>query len=254
MTYKKTSLMIEKVIEILNSSKSLFILTGAGISAESGIPTFRGTDGLWKNYSATDLATPEAFEKNPELVWEWYHWRQGIILKAEPNPAHFAVAELEKKFNNFLLLTQNVDNLHRRAGSKKVLELHGNIFRARCLSCGRIVHHQIEPGKEIINLPKCDCEGLLRPDIVWFGEQIPQDIWQASLEFLSAADTSIICGTSGIVWPAAAIPEMAKKNRAKIIEINLEPTPISSIVDVSILGKAGKILPLIIQTLNPAHL
>lgn len=254
MTYKETSLMIEKAIEILNSSRSLFILTGAGISAESGIPTFRGTDGLWKNYSATDLATPEAFEKNPELVWEWYHWRQGIILKAEPNPAHFAVAELEKKFNNFLLLTQNVDNLHRRAGSKKVLELHGNIFRARCLSCGRIVHHQIEPGKEIINLPKCDCEGLLRPDIVWFGEQIPQDIWQASLEFLSAADTSIICGTSGIVWPAAAIPEMAKKNRAKIIEINLEPTPISSIVDVSILGKAGEILPLIIQTLNPAHL
>ncbi len=246
--------MIEKAIEILNSSRSLFILTGAGISAESGIPTFRGADGLWKNYSATDLATPEAFEKNPELVWEWYHWRQGIILKAEPNPAHFAVAELEKKFNNFLLLTQNVDNLHRRAGSKKVLELHGNIFRARCLSCGRIVHHQIEPGKEIINLPKCDCEGLLRPDIVWFGEQIPQDIWQASLEFLSAADTSIICGTSGIVWPAAAIPEMAKKNRAKIIEINLEPTPISSIVDVSILGKAGEILPLIIQTLNPAHL
>ena len=242
--------MIEKAIEILNSSRSLFILTGAGISAESGIPTFRGADGLWKNYSATDLATPEAFEKNPELVWEWYHWRQGIILKAEPNPAHFAVAELEKKFNNFLLLTQNVDNLHRRAGSKKVLELHGNIFRARCLSCGRIVHHQIEPGKEIINLPKCDCEGLLRPDIVWFGEQIPQDIWQASLEFLSAADTSIICGTSGIVWPAAAIPEMAKKNRAKIIEINLEPTPISSIVDVSILGKAGEILPLIIQTLN----
>ncbi|MBA7526829.1 NAD-dependent protein deacylase [subsurface metagenome] len=254
MTYKETSLMIEKAIEILNSSRSLFILTGAGISAESGIPTFRGADGLWKNYSATDLATPEAFEKNPELVWEWYHWRQGIILKAEPNPAHFAVAELEKKFNNFLLLTQNVDNLHRRAGSKKVLELHGNIFRARCLSCGRIVHHQIEPGKEIINLPKCDCEGLLRPDIVWFGEQIPQDIWQASLEFLSAADTSIICGTSGIVWPAAAIPEMAKKNRAKIIEINLEPTPISSIVDVSILGKAGEILPLIIQTLNPAHL
>lgn len=254
MTYKKTSLMIEKAIEILNSSKSLFILTGAGISAESGIPTFRGTDGLWKNYSATDLATPEAFEKNPELVWEWYHWRQGIILKAEPNPAHFAVAELEKKFNNFLLLTQNVDNLHRRAGSKKVLELHGNIFRARCLSCGRIVHHQIEPGKEINNLPKCDCEGLLRPDIVWFGEQIPQDIWQASLEFLSTADTSIICGTSGIVWPAAAIPEMAKKNRAKIIEINLEPTPISSIVDVSILGKAGEILPQIIKILNPAYL
>ncbi len=254
MTYKETSLMIEKAFEILNSSKSLFILTGAGISAESGIPTFRSADGLWKNYSATELATPEAFEKDPELVWEWYHWRQGIILKAKPNPAHYAVAELEKKFNNFLLLTQNVDNLHRRAGSNKVLELHGNIFRARCLNCGRIVHHQIEPEKEINNSPRCDCGGRLRPDVVWFGEAIPQDIWQTSLEFLSTADTSIICGTSGVVWPAAAIPEMAKKSGAKTIEINLEPTPISSIVDISIQGKAGEILPQIIQTLNPAYL
>ena len=136
--------MIQKAAEILRSSDSLFILTGAGISAESGIPTFRGTDGLWKNYSATELATPEAFAKNPKLVWEWYHWRQGIILKTKPNPAHYAVAELEKKFDNFLLLTQNVDNLHRRAGSNKVLELHGNIFRAQCLTCGKIIDHQIE--------------------------------------------------------------------------------------------------------------
>jgi len=239
--------MIIRAIEILKKSKSLFILTGAGISAESGIPTFRGSDGLWKNYSAIDLATPEAFEKNPELVWEWYHWRQKIILNAEPNPAHYSVVDLEKKFNQFLLLTQNVDNLHRRAGSQNVLELHGNIFRARCLSCGAIVGHEIKPGGKIDNQPKCACGGLLRPDVVWFGESIPQDIWQQSLKFLSTADTAIISGTSGVVWPAAAIPEMAKRHKVKTIEINLEPTPISSIVDVSILGKAGEILPQIVS-------
>jgi len=193
------------------------------------------------------LATPEAFARNPELVWEWYHWRQGIILKAAPNPAHYALADLEKKFNRFLLLTQNVDNLHRRSGSKNVLELHGSIFRARCLNCGQIIDHKIDPAKEINSLPKCGCGGLLRPDVVWFGEPIPQEIWQKSLAFLSEADVALICGTSGVVWPAAAIPEFAKRSRAKTIEINLEPTPITAIVDVSILGKAGELLPQIVQ-------
>jgi len=127
--------LIKKAAEIIKSARSLFVLTGAGISAESGIPTFRGADGLWKNYSATELATPQAFDKNPKLVWEWYHWRQSIILKARPNPAHYAVVELEKRSDKFLLLTQNVDNLHRRAGSRNVLELHGNIFRTRCMQC-----------------------------------------------------------------------------------------------------------------------
>ncbi len=254
--------MIEKAVQILKASKSLFVLTGAGISAESGIPTFRGADGLWKNYSATDLATTEAFERNPELVWEWYHWRQGIILNAKPNPAHYAVTELEKRSDKFLLLTQNVDNLHQRAGSKNVLELHGNIFRTQCRSCGKITNHRIESEcsglihrtpRTVNNLPKCDCGGLLRPDVVWFGEAIPQDIWQATLEFLADADVAIVCGTSGVVWPAAAIPEMAKRSGAKTIEINLEPTPITPIVDVSILGKAGEILPKIVENLMPKH-
>jgi NAD-dependent deacetylase len=228
--------MIEKAIGILKSAKSLFVLTGAGISAESGIPTFRGADGLWKNYSATDLATPEAFKKDPALVWEWYHWRQNIISKADPNPAHYAVVDLEKKLERFLLLTQNVDNLHQRAGSKNVLEIHGNIFRTR------------EPANS--TLPKCTCGGSLRPDVVWFGEAIPQDIWQNSLDFLSRADAALICGTSGIVWPAAAIPEIAKRGNTKTIEINLEPTAVSSIVDVSIQGKAGEILPKIVAALG----
>ncbi len=204
---------------------------------------------MWKNYSATDLATPDAFARNPELVWEWYHWRQSIILKAAPNPAHYALVELEKKFSTFLLLTQNVDNLHRRAGSQNILELHGNIFRARCLSCGNVQEHAINPDYEVNNLPTCSCNGLLRPDVVWFGESIPQDVWQQSLTFLNQTDVALISGTSGIVWPAAAIPEIAKRGGAKTIEVNLEPTPITPIVDVSLQGKAGEILPQIVQRL-----
>ncbi|MGB3477540.1 MAG: NAD-dependent deacylase [bacterium] len=242
--------MIHKACTILKETKTLFVLTGAGISAESGIPTFRGVDGLWKNYSATDLATPEAFKKDQKMVWEWYHWRQNIISKAEPNPAHYALVALEKKMARFLLLTQNVDNLHRRAGSENVLELHGNIFRTRCLSCGEIADYQKPPETSSNTIPKCTCGGLLRPDVVWFGEAIPQDIWQNSLNFLSQADAALICGTSGIVWPAAALPEIAQHNNTKIIEINLEPTPVSSIVDVSIQGKAGEILPKIVAALN----
>lgn len=242
--------MVAKAVEILKDSKVIFVLTGAGISAESGIPTFRGADGLWKNYSATDLATPEAFMKNPELVWEWYHWRQGIISKAKPNPAHHALVDLEKKSDEFLLLTQNIDNLHRRAGSLNVLELHGNIFRTRCLECDKTKEYMVKLKDERNNLPKCECGGHLRPDVVWFGEPIPQDIWQRALSFLNQADVAIICGTSNVVWPAAAIPETAKANGVKTIEINLEPTPVTSIVDVSILGKAGEILPQIVQTLN----
>jgi NAD-dependent deacetylase len=218
-------------------------------------------------------------------VWEWYHWRQSIILKAKPNPAHYALVELEQQCANFLLLTQNVDNLHRRAGSKNILELHGNIFRARCLQCHKIVEYkgsdsstarhcddsalveegeaislsmknkddhrrsQIVPGEQVGGLPTCTCGGLLRPDVVWFGESIPQDVWQESLAFLNQTDVALICGTSGIVWPAAAIPELARKSGAQTIEVNLEPTPITPIVDIFIQGKAGEILPRIIQKL-----
>jgi len=242
--------LIKKAAEIIKSARSLFVLTGAGISAESGIPTFRGADGLWKNYSATELATPQAFDKNPKLVWEWYHWRQSIILKARPNPAHYAVVELEKRSDKFLLLTQNVDNLHRRAGSRNVLELHGNIFRTRCMQCQKTTEYDSEKEHEDIELPVCECGGLLRPDVVWFGEPIPQDIWRNSLSFLNNADAALICGTSGVVWPAAAIPEIAKQCGAKTIEINLEPTPISRVVDISIQGKAGEILPKIVKMIS----
>jgi NAD-dependent deacetylase len=238
--------VIQNAIEILKHSNAIFVLTGAGISAESGIPTFRGVDGLWKNYSVTDLATPEAFAKNPALVWEWYQWRQEIISRAKPNAAHNALVEIEKKCDKFLLLTQNVDNLHQRAGSKNVLELHGNIFRARCNTCGMVY----ETTTKTVSVPTCTCGSYLRPDVVWFGEPIPQDIWQRALSFLSNADVAIICGTSNVVWPAAALPQIAKTTGAKIIEVNLEPTPVTSVVDVSLLGKAGEILPQIVRKLS----
>ena len=233
---------IDRARDLIMRARSVFVLTGAGISAESGIPTFRGRDGLWKNYSATDLATPEAFKKNPDIVWEWYHWRQRIIMRAEPNPGHHAIVRLEKRIDRFLLLTQNVDSLHQRAGSKNILELHGNIFRARCLECGTSLEHS-PPDKQESSLPRCTCGGLLRPDVVWFGESIPQDIWHTALEFLTGTDVAIICGTSGVVWPAAAIPEIARHERARTIEINLESTPISRTVDISLSGKAGLLLP-----------
>ncbi|MEO0143276.1 MAG: NAD-dependent deacylase [candidate division WOR-3 bacterium] len=238
--------MIEEAVKILKGAKRIFVLTGAGVSAESGIPTFRGKDGLWKNYSATDLATPEAFNRNPELVWEWYRWRQEIILKAKPNPAHYAIVELERISSEFLLLTQNVDNLHQRAGSRNVLELHGNIFRTRCCNCGRI--DGVEKAK-FTPLPYCPCGGLLRPDVVWFGESIPQDVWDESIKFLTSSDVAIICGTSGVVWPAAAIPEIAKQNNVKTIEINIEPTPITPLAFLNIMAPVGKILPEIIKKL-----
>lgn len=290
--------MIEKATAILKQAASIFVLSGAGVSAESGVPTFRGANGLWKNYSATDLATPEAFQRDPELVWEWYHWRQSLISKAQPNPAHYAIVELERRSTKFLLLTQNVDNLHQRAGSQNVLELHGNIFRTRCTRCGTIAEpkrsksskgrhceegsdeaisravlkkdeiatpldklgarndnqqSRTAPKKQLNELPLCTCGGVLRPDVVWFGEAIPQDIWQASIAFVSTADVALICGTSAVVWPAAAIPEIAHQGGAKTIEVNLEQTAVSTLVDVSLLGKAGEILPQIVEALNPVR-
>jgi len=234
---------IDRARQIIARARSIFVLTGAGVSAESGIPTFRGNDGLWKNYAATELATPQAFEKNPQLVWEWYHWRQRIIMCAEPNPAHRAIVSLEHHTTRFLLLTQNVDGLHRRAGSRKVLELHGNIFRARCLSCGSTMDHTPPLEHESSDVPRCGCGGFLRPDVVWFGETIPGDIWHRALQFLEDTRIAIICGTSGIVWPAASIPQIAQHARITTIEINLEPTSISSMVDISLLGQAGALLP-----------
>lgn len=241
----------QQAVEILRGTSSIFVMTGAGVSAESGIPTFRGAEGLWRNYSVQDLATPDAFRKNPHLVWEWYRWRQNIILNAQPNSAHYALAELERISEHFLLLTQNVDNMHQRAGSSNVLELHGNIFRVRCCECGK-VSPSPSFDETSNDVPNCECGGLLRPDVVWFGETIPSVIWTESLDYLNTAQAVVFCGTSGVVWPAAAIPGIAKEIGIRSIEINLEPTPFSSTVDVSIMKKAGEALPRIVKALAAA--
>ncbi|MEO0138687.1 MAG: NAD-dependent deacylase [candidate division WOR-3 bacterium] len=214
----------------------IVILTGAGVSAESGVPTFRDKGGLWKNFRAEDLATPQAFKRDPKLVWEWYNWRRGIISKAKPNKAHLIIAEMEEKFG-VRLITQNVDGLHQKAGSKSVVELHGNIWRVKCTHCNYKDYDYSVPLKEIP--PKCPkCGGLLRPDVVWFGEPLPEDAIEEAFYLSENCDIMIVVGTSGVVYPAANLPFIAKYRGARVIEINPKETPISSIADLKI-GKTA---------------
>lgn len=236
---------LHRAIDILRTSKYVVVLAGAGLSAESGIPTFRGADGLWKQFRAEELATPQAFAKNPELVWEWYCWRRGIIAKAEPNPAHYAIVELEKRFENFLLITQNVDGLHRKAGSKRFIEIHGCIWESRCVKCHSVFEDQETNFRQIA--PCKNCGGMLRPNVVWFGEMIPEMNLRKSYYASQNCDLMIVVGTSGYVQPAASLPFLAKQNNALVIDINVEPTPISEIADLFLQGKAGEILPEIIN-------
>ena len=238
---------IKQVAQILKNAKSIAVLTGAGISAESGVPTFRSEDGLWRKFSASELANPEAFRTNPRLVWEWYGWRRGEMLKAEPNPGHLALVRLEKRAPDFTLITQNVDNLHRRAGSQKVLEIHGNIFRNRCTACD---HKEPDESHEFADpnpLPVCGrCGAPARVDVVWFGEQLPYKELTESMAASERCDVFISAGTSAVVYPAAHFPELAKRTGAILIEVNLEPTPLSALADFSFMGKTGELLPLLI--------
>lgn len=217
------------------------VVTGAGISAESGVPTFRGPDGLWKQYRAEELATPEAFEKDPELVWEWYCWRRAILARAQPNPGHRAVAELEARYKDFLLVTQNVDGLHSAAGSKKVVELHGCIWQTRCVQCNAV---EQDNELDFRNRRPCSrCGGRKRPNVVWFGEPIPSENLNRAFRAAGSCDLMIVAGTSGIVQPAASLPFTAKQSGAFLLEINTETTPISAIADVFLQGRSGEILP-----------
>lgn len=232
------------VKEKLAAARSLTVLTGAGLSADSGVPTFRGADGLWRNFRAEDLATPEAFERDPRLVWEWYNWRRELIATKKPNPAHQVVAELERRFNDFWLITQNVDGLHRAAGSQKLSEIHGNIWMVRCTGCGRVEENREVP---IPILPTClHCGGLLRPHIVWFGESLfPNDLSRCAAA-LQSSEVLLVIGTSGVVYPAAGFASVAKQAGAFVAEINLESTPQSDLVDVSLQGRAKEIVPLLL--------
>ncbi len=231
--------MFESIIEQIKDIQKIVFVTGAGISQESGIPTFRGKDGLWRNYNAMELATIDAFYKNPKLVWEWYNERRKNIFVAQPNLGHKAIAELEK-YAEVVILTQNIDGLHQKAGSTKVLELHGSIVKIKCSVCD-FKDEMITEFSEIP--PLCKCGNILRPDVVWFGESLPQDVWQKAIIFSSQCDLMIIAGTSLVVSPANTLPIYAKQNNAILIEINPEKTEMSSEMDLIIRNTSASALP-----------
>jgi NAD-dependent deacetylase len=233
--------MIAAAAEHLRQAKAVAVLTGAGVSVESGVPTFRGAGGLWRQFRAEDLATPEAFARDPKLVWEWYDWRRQKIAACRPNPAHRALAELEARGGDFLLITQNIDDLHRQAGSRALVELHGNIWRVRCVREGSVAELADVPLAEIP--PRCACGALLRPDIVWFGENLPAQALDRAVRATERCNVFLVVGTSALVQPAASLPLAAKQHGAALIEVNPEPTPISHLADVSLQGKAGEVLP-----------
>jgi NAD-dependent deacetylase len=235
----------KRLRERLANARAVTVITGAGISADSGVPTFRGADGLWRNFRAEDLATPEAFARDPRLVWEWYDWRRGLIAGCRPNPAHEAVALMERRAGDFWLITQNVDGLHRQAGSRHLSEIHGNIWMVRCTSCGRVVENRDVP---LTLLPACrECGGLLRPHIVWFGESLDSEDLARCDTALRSCEVCLVIGTSGVVYPAAGFAAIAKRHGAYVAEINLDPTPNSELVDVTIRGRAKDVVPLLLS-------
>jgi NAD-dependent deacetylase len=235
-----------ELIERLKAARSVAVLTGAGISAESGVPTFRDAQtGLWARFSPEELATPEAFERDPKLVWDWYAWRRGLVAKAQPNPGHLALARMARRFPRFTLITQNVDSLHQRAGSPDVIELHGNIARIKCYAgCG-----VVERFPEEVSPPPCPkCGAHLRPDVVWFGEMLPPEALERANEAAGCCDLFLSVGTSALVYPAADLPLVALRAGATVVEINPQPTALTDRVHHALQGPAGVILP---QLLDP---
>ncbi len=240
----------EKLLLRLKHSSQLTIMTGAGVSAESGVPTFRGKDGLWNNYDVQQLATPQSLRDNTEIFWKFYSWRRELLEKVKPNLGHYALVDMENFFEHFTLITQNVDNLHRIAGNKNVLEIHGNIMNSYCIDCGeRIEGMDGFPKTE--SIPKCHkCGGFMRPDVVLFGEHLdPQRLRQAQ-DAAATCEVFLSIGTSAVVEPAASLPYIAKGNGAYIVEINAEKTPLTDNADESLIGQTGKILPLLIMALD----
>ncbi len=236
----------------LHEASSIVALTGAGISAESGIPTFRGPKGLWRSFSPEQLANPEAFAKNPRVVWQWYDWRRSIIHKAPPNAGHRALAELERQKvaqdagkGSFTLVTQNVDGLHDRAGSVNIVKLHGDIWLARCVGCGTIEWNGDVPLRDLP--PRCGCGALLRPGVVWFGEELPRVEWERAFRASAHAQVMMVVGTSAMVYPAAGLAEAACEAGAKLAIVNPEPTPPDRMADWVLRGQAGEVLPQLLE-------
>ncbi len=237
----------KETIDRISTAKTIVFFTEAGISAESGIPVFRGKDGIWNKLKPEELANFNAFLKNPEMVWEWYNHRKKIIHDSKPNSAHLTIAKLQNFFQNVIVITQNIDNLHRRAGSKIIYELHGNIERNYCVKCHTFYNQEIDLSHGV---PKCECGGLIRPDVVWFGEYLPEDQLNAAERAAENCDVFFIIGTSGVVYPAASLIYTAKENKAYLIEINIESTEISYLADESLIGKAGEILPEMLEKIK----
>ncbi len=238
---------LNRLVEAIREARHCVALTGAGISAEIGIPTFRGGGGLWERHRPEELATPEAFRRDPEKVWRWYAWRQELVFSKGPGPAHVYLARLEEAGYVKAVITQNVDGLHTLAGSRNVVELHGNIRRVRCTRCG---HREglAGPVREIP--PRCArCGGLLRPDVVWFGEELPRDALSRALEETEKSDLFLVIGTSGAVYPAAALPALAARRGAVVVEINPEETPITRVASMVFRAPAGEVLRAVYEEL-----
>jgi NAD-dependent deacetylase len=240
-----------RAVDWLQRADRVCVLTGAGVSAESGVPTFRASDGLWEGHRIEDVASPDGFDRDPRLVWDFYNARRANVKTVQPNPGHFALVEIEHRWGDrFTLITQNVDGLHRAAGSRNVLELHGSLHRTQCLACEEVKDRGLEP---LAPLPLCECGGPLRPDIVWFGEGLPTDVWESAMMAAYECDVLLVVGTSAVVHPAASLIPIAKRGKppgAKVIEINLTETEASRFADVGLYGPSGQVLPKLLEQLG----
>ena len=234
------------LINSLRAAQHVVVLTGAGVSAESGIPTFREAQtGLWAQYRPEDLATPDAFERNPKLVWDWYAWRRELVEQSRPNPGHTALVQLQQHVPRFTLITQNVDGFHQLAGSSGVIELHGNLGRVKCSREGEVIERWEDTGETPPCCPRCGA--YLRPDVVWFGEVLPRGALEAAAQAATECDVFFSIGTSGLVEPAASLARMALQQGAKVVEVNATITPLTISATFMLRGAAGQILPELIK-------
>lgn len=241
--------MLSEIAEIISNCKRCVVLTGAGMSAESGVPTFRGKEGLWSKFRPEELANMQAFVSNPKMIWEWYNWRRDLMGKVQPNPGHYAVTRLEELVEQFTLVTQNVDGLHRMAKTKNILELHGSIYSNKCVDCNRPYNQDKEIDPE--NIPRCQsCGGQIRPDVVWFGEMLDEEIIKRAFEVSEQSEVFLSVGTSALVHPAASLPMIASRMGATLVEINIEETPLSGAADFRIAQKSGEFLPELVKELE----
>jgi len=237
----------EGLLTALRDSQQVCVLTGSGVSAESGVPTFREAQtGLWEQYDPHELATPDAFQRDPALVWRWYRWRRDLVAGVEPNPGHHALVRLASLLPALTIVTQNVDGLHQRAGSSDVIEFHGNLFENRCFVEGCVV----DDADMSAEVPICPgCGGMLRPGVVWFGESIPETAMHQAASAVNSCDLFFSIGTSSLVWPAAGLAEAARQQGAGVVEINLDATPLSSQSNFRLQGKSGEVLPELVECL-----